>query len=44
MYCPDNAIHEEGGDFVISLTYCKGCGICAQECPQKAITIEKEER
>jgi pyruvate ferredoxin oxidoreductase delta subunit len=44
MYCPDNAIHAEGGVFKISYTYCKGCGICAKECPKGAILIEKEER
>jgi 2-oxoisovalerate ferredoxin oxidoreductase delta subunit len=44
MYCPDNAIHAEGGAFQISYTYCKGCGICAEECPKGAILIEKEER
>jgi 2-oxoacid:acceptor oxidoreductase delta subunit (pyruvate/2-ketoisovalerate family) len=44
MYCPDNAIHAEGGAFQISYTYCKGCGICAEECPKSAIVIEKEER
>ncbi|OGF21641.1 pyruvate synthase [Candidatus Falkowbacteria bacterium RIFOXYB2_FULL_38_15] len=26
------------------LDYCKGCGICARECPVKAISMELEEK
>jgi pyruvate ferredoxin oxidoreductase delta subunit len=26
-----------------NLDYCKGCGICAHECPSKAITMVREE-
>jgi len=44
MYCPDNAVHAEGGSFQVSYAYCKGCGICAKECPKGAILIVKEER
>ncbi|MFA5614071.1 MAG: 4Fe-4S binding protein, partial [Methanoculleus sp.] len=28
----------------IDLDYCKGCGICANECPKNAITMVREER
>ena len=27
----------------IDLDYCKGCGICAVECPRKAIEMVREE-
>ena len=26
----------------VNLTYCKGCGICASECPRKAISMKPE--
>lgn len=41
VYCPDNAIMVEDGKVVgIDYRYCKGCGICAQECPAKVRVIE----
>jgi pyruvate ferredoxin oxidoreductase delta subunit len=33
----------DDGYFEADLYYCKGCGICAYECPKDAITIVKEE-
>jgi pyruvate ferredoxin oxidoreductase delta subunit len=38
---PDAAINEE---LEVDLEYCKGCGICANECPKKAIKMEREEK
>jgi pyruvate ferredoxin oxidoreductase delta subunit len=44
MYCPDNSILlDEGKMAGIRYTHCKGCGICANECPKKAITMVDEE-
>ena len=40
IYCPDAAIDPQTAN--VNLTYCKGCGICARECPVKAITMEEE--
>jgi pyruvate ferredoxin oxidoreductase delta subunit len=42
-FCPDGSILvEEGKVTGIDLAHCKGCGICAQECPRKAISIVEE--
>lgn len=41
--CPDSAIKEEDGKVVgIDYDYCKGCGICAHECPDKVSAISME--
>ncbi len=54
IFCPDVAIvrtpplspptfgGDEGGGYEINYDYCKGCGICAEECPRYAISIEEE--
>jgi len=41
VYCPDGCIAQGVGP-VIDLTYCKGCGICAEECPAGAIEMQPE--
>ena len=45
MLCPEDAIRymPEMGKIDFDLTFCKGCGICANECPTKAITMKIEE-
>jgi len=42
--CPDNAVIKlgPGMGFEFNLDYCKGCGICAQECPCGAIQMVPE--
>ena len=54
ILCPDIAIARtpplspltfggnEGGGYEINYDYCKGCGVCAEECPRYAISIEEE--
>jgi pyruvate ferredoxin oxidoreductase delta subunit len=47
IYCPDSAIMVKDGKVQgIDYRYCKGCGICAEECPPKikAITMVREEK
>jgi len=42
--CPDNAVIKlgAGSRFAINYDYCKGCGLCAEECPCGAIDMVKE--
>ncbi|MDR1952532.1 MAG: 4Fe-4S binding protein [Elusimicrobiota bacterium] len=50
--CPDSSINiapdEKKGTVVTGIDYdhCKGCGICARECPPKvnALTMEQEKK
>ncbi|HXP73240.1 MAG TPA: NAD(P)-binding protein [Stellaceae bacterium] len=43
--CPDNAVIKLGAGerFRFNYDYCKGCGVCAQECPCGAIAMVPEE-
>lgn len=43
--CPDNAVVKlgPGKRFEFNYDYCKGCGICALECPCGAIRMEPED-
>jgi NADPH-dependent glutamate synthase beta subunit-like oxidoreductase len=42
--CPDNAVIklEPGAGYRFDLDYCKGCGICVQECPCGSIEMRPE--
>jgi pyruvate ferredoxin oxidoreductase delta subunit len=43
--CPEGCIGEnEEGLPVPDYDYCKGCGLCAEECPSEAIEMKKEEK
>ncbi|MCP4120288.1 MAG: pyruvate ferredoxin oxidoreductase [Bacteroidetes bacterium] len=41
LYCPDAVITKEIQPKV-DLEYCKGCGICAEECPTGAISMVED--
>lgn len=43
IYCPDGSIMVENSRIMgVDLKHCKGCGICARECPQQAISMVEE--
>jgi pyruvate ferredoxin oxidoreductase delta subunit len=44
IFCPDAAIIRKEKFVDVNYDYCKGCGICANECPVKAITMTEEKR
>ena len=45
IFCPEGCIgRNDGGHFEADLYYCKGCGICAKECPARVITMVEEEQ
>ncbi|MDY6834379.1 MAG: 4Fe-4S binding protein [Chloroflexota bacterium] len=41
LYCPEVVV-KRSIPIEIDLTYCKGCGICAEECPAGAIVMAPE--
>jgi len=42
--CPDTAILNKDGKVDFDYDYCKGCGVCAEECPRGAIILEEESK
>lgn len=43
-FCPDVAITRRDGSYLVNWDYCKGCGICAEECPRGVISLTEEGR
>ena len=46
VFCPDLSVRVSSNGrfgYTIDYDYCKGCGICAAECPRNAITMVSEE-
>lgn len=43
LYCPEGVV-KAGIPVEIDLEYCKGCGVCAEECPPRAITMVREDK
>lgn len=44
-FCPDIAINVKDGKVVgVDYHHCKGCGICANECPVQALEMISEDK
>ncbi len=41
-FCPDFCIRRIPDGYEVDLDYCKGCGICVQECPRDVIDLIQE--
>jgi pyruvate ferredoxin oxidoreductase delta subunit len=42
-FCPEGTVMLRGGEAVVfDYRFCKGCGVCANECPVEAIKMERE--
>ena len=46
VFCPDISIwrKEESFGYDIDYDHCKGCGICVEECPRAAMSMEEEKK
>jgi 2-oxoacid:acceptor oxidoreductase delta subunit (pyruvate/2-ketoisovalerate family) len=43
VFCPDLAVMKTEDNYEFDYDFCKGCGVCAYECPRYAISMEEEE-
>ncbi|MBI4230964.1 MAG: FAD-dependent oxidoreductase [Planctomycetes bacterium] len=41
VFCPDMAVTKTARGYEIAYDYCKGCGVCVQECPRAAIHLRR---
>jgi len=44
IFCPDTSVSRDPGtgEYLVDLAHCKGCGLCATECPTGALTLQPE--
>jgi NADPH-dependent glutamate synthase beta subunit-like oxidoreductase len=43
-FCPDLAVRREADGYVVLADYCKGCGLCVEECPTGSMKMLEEVR
>ena len=44
LYCPDMAITKLERGYEVKTDYCKGCGLCVEECPTAAIAMREDQQ
>ena len=44
VFCPDMAVIKTKNKYEFNYDYCKGCGICASECPRNVISLVEEKK
>jgi 2-oxoacid:acceptor oxidoreductase delta subunit (pyruvate/2-ketoisovalerate family) len=44
VFCPDATILRKDGKYWVDYDHCKGCGVCVEECPRSALSLEAEEK
>jgi NADPH-dependent glutamate synthase beta subunit-like oxidoreductase/ferredoxin len=40
-FCPERVLRREGGRLVFDYDHCKGCGVCAAECPRDVVVMSQ---
>ncbi len=40
-YCPEGVLKRIGREFIFDYEYCKGCGVCAAECPRNVVFMTR---
>ncbi len=40
-YCPDGVLKRVGDELVFDYAFCKGCGVCAAECPRDVVFMSR---
>ena len=43
LVCPDGAIYLQEEQIAVDYDFCKGCGVCANECLKDALEMKPEE-
>ena len=42
LYCPEPSITRTDGAYAVDFDYCKGCGVCFEECPRGIIDMMED--
>jgi NADPH-dependent glutamate synthase beta subunit-like oxidoreductase len=42
FYCPDMAIIKLENGYAVKADYCKGCGLCVEECPTGSVVMQED--